>query len=81
MNNFGTFAQKAAEKKHLQKQEQEESYRYFQVRLRKDDFNRVKSAASANGTPIQSLLIDAINLWMMQEDQPPVSNPGTVRAK
>lgn len=57
------------------------SYRYLQVRVTREDSNRLKAAISSNGLSIQSVLVEAINLWMSGYEFPPISDPGTAREK
>jgi predicted DNA binding CopG/RHH family protein len=85
--NFKSFTIKAKEAKDLQKEEeispplQASSYRYFQVRLAKDDAHRLKAAISSKGLSVQSIMIEAINLWMSSQGHSPISDPGTAREK
>lgn len=60
---------------------QKPSYRYLQVRLAKEDANRLKSVLSSRDSSIQSVLVEAINLWMNAHGQSPISDPGTAREK
>lgn len=57
------------------------SYRYLQVRLAKEDAHRLKSVLSSKGLSIQSVLVEAVNLWMNGHGYPPISDPGTAREK
>ncbi len=57
------------------------SYRYLQVRLTRDDANRLKAAISSKGLSVQSVMIEAINLWISGNGHPPIADPGTAREK
>ena len=57
------------------------SYRYLQVRVTREDSNRLKAAISSNGLSVQSVLVEAINLWLSGCGYPPISDPGTAREK
>lgn len=56
-------------------------FRYFQVRLTKKDANRLKAAIASKGFSVQAVLIDAINRWMQEQNQPPLADPGTGRKR
>ena len=85
--NFKSFMVKAKKAKDLQKEEeislplQASSYRYIQVRLTKDDAHRLKAAIYSKGLSVQSIMIEAINLWMNSQGHSPISDPGTARKK
>ena len=57
------------------------SYRYLQVRLARDDANRFKAAIFAKGLSVQSVMVEAVNLWMSGHEHPPIADPGTAREK
>ena len=57
------------------------SYRYLQVRLARDDANRLKAAISSKGLSVQSVMIEALNLWISGHGHPPIADPGTAREK
>lgn len=57
------------------------SYRYLQVRLARDDANRLKAAISSKGLSVQSVMIEALNLWISSHGYPPIADPGTSREK
>ena len=57
------------------------SYRYLQVRLARDDANRFKAAISSKGLSVQSVMIEALNLWISGNGHPPIADPGTAREK
>jgi len=84
--DFKGFASKSEEGRSLDKAKmpnpsQSSSYRYLQVRVTREDSNRLKAAISSKGLSVQSVLIDALNLWMSQDKLPPLSDPGTAREK
>ena len=60
---------------------QSSSYRYLQVRVTREESNRLKAAISSKDLSVQSVLVEAINLWMSENGYPPISNPGTAREK
>ena len=57
------------------------SYRYLQVRLARDDANRLKAVISSKGLSVQSVMIEALNLWISGKGHPPIADPGTAREK
>ena len=57
------------------------SYRYLQVRLARDDANRLKGAIFSKGLSVQSVMVEALNLWMSGHGHPPIADPGTSREK
>ncbi len=85
--NFKSFTAKAKESRDPQKEEfahlslQIPSYRYLQVRVTKEDAQRLKAVLSSKGLSVQSVLVDALNLWMSGHRHPPISDPGTSREK
>lgn len=57
------------------------SSRYLQVRLARDDANRLKAAIFSKGLSVQSVMVEALNLWMSGHGHPPIADPGTSREK
>ena len=56
-------------------------YRHLQVRVTDKDANRFKSVIASQGLSVQSVLVESINHWMQNQQQPPISDPGTAREK
>jgi hypothetical protein len=56
-------------------------YRYLQVRVTREDSNRLKAAISSKDLSVQAVLVEALNLWMSQDKLSPLSDPGTAREK
>lgn len=56
-------------------------FRYLQVRLTNKDANRLKASIVSKGLSVQSVLVEAINRWMQEHNQPPLADPGTGRKK
>ena len=84
--DFKKFANKVKEKEHREEIDtsnvfKSSSYRYLQVRVTREDSNRLKAAISSNGLSVQSVLIEAINLWMSGYGYPHISDHGTAREK
>ena len=83
--DFKGFVSKAKEANKSQEEMpnsvQSSSYRYFQVRVTREDSNRLKTVISSKDLSVQSVLIEALNLWMNEYGHPPLSNPGTAREK
>ena len=85
--NFKNFTSKVKEAVEIQKDSnttlsfQMPSYRYLQVRVAREDAHRLKATLSSKGLSIQSVLIEALNLWMSGHGHPPISDSGTAREK
>lgn len=54
---------------------------YLQVRLLRTDAIRLRRVAEERGQSIQSALVDAVNLYLREEGEPPAPDPGTGSAK
>ena len=82
--DFKGFANKVKEHKEEADKSsilQKSSHHYFQVRVTREESNRLKAAISLNGLSVQAVLVEAINLWMNGHGYPPISDPGTAREK
>jgi hypothetical protein len=53
----------------------------MQVRLLKTDAVRLRRAAEARDQTIQAALIEAVNLYLRDANESPVSDPGTGSSK
>lgn len=51
--------------------------KYLQVRLLRTDAIRLRRVAEERGQSTQSALVDAINLYLREEGEPPAADPGT----
>ena len=77
--DLNDFMKRAKESKIPEEKSSGKLYGNFQVRVTRDDYNRLRGEILSKDLSIQSVLIEALNLWLNNRALAPISDPGTGR--